>query len=326
MLRVLVTGGAGYIGSHLCKALAKDGCLPVTFDNLSTGHEEAVRWGPLIKGDLKDLDLLRKTLRDERIGAVFHLAARAQVGESMQAPISYLQTNVGGTLNLLEAMQREDVVDLIFASSCSVYWPIVKGPIREVYPTSPQNVYGHSKLMAEEAISWASERLENNLAAVRLRFFNVAGADPGGELGEWPTSTRLIPSAIQAALGLRPPLPIYGDGSQVRDYVHVHDVALACVEALAFLHTSDQSGLGNVGRGKGYTVAQVLHTVGEILGTPVPCTFELERPGDPTEPLVADITHTKGFLNWAPQWSLEEMINDANAWMTKAVLTEGSIR
>ena len=238
--RILVTGGAGYIGSHACKTLARAGYVPITYDNLSNGHRWAVRWGPLVEGDLADSEKLRRVLAQERIDAVMHFAAFAYVGESMVKPREYFHNNVVNTLNLLAAMQDAGVARIVVSSTCSVYGEAQALPIPETQPCLPINPYGESKLFVERALAWHEQAY--GLRWMALRYFNAAGADPEGELGEiHEPETHVLPLVIQTALGLRPQFDIFGtdypspDGSCVRDFVHVSDVADAHVRALDHL-------------------------------------------------------------------------------------------
>jgi len=253
---VLVTGGAGYIGSHVCKALARAGRLPVALDNLVHGHRAAVRWGPLVEGDIRDRALVECTLREHRIAAVVHLAAYAYVGESMRDPAKYFGNNVIGSLTLLEAMQACGVHRFVFSSTCATYGVQESSPIVDDHPQRPINPYGESKLFTERALHWYGAA--HGMRSVTLRYFNAAGADPEGELGEdHDPETHLIPLAIGAALGRRAPLQIYGtgyptaDGTAVRDYVHVADLADAHVRALDYLEAADASIALKLGTGRG---------------------------------------------------------------------------
>src|SRR5712671_1222665 len=234
---ILVTGGAGYVGSHACKALAGAGYLPVTYDNLSRGHREAVRWGPLVEGDLHDQARLAAALRGHRVAAVMHFAAFAYVGESVAEPEIYYANNLGGTLALMGAMRKARVERIVFSSTCAVYGVPDRLPIRETAAKSPLNPYGDTKLAIERALHWYAGAYGMRYAA--LRYFNAAGADPDGEIGEdHEPETHLIPLVLRAALGRGGPIEIYGtdyptpDGTAIRDYIHVGDLADAHVLAL----------------------------------------------------------------------------------------------
>src|SRR4051794_17832431 len=225
---VLVTGGAGYIGSHTCKALAAAGYHPVSFDNLSLGHEWAVKWGPLVKADLLDAQTVQRALREHQIQAVIHFAASAYVGDSMRDPAWYYRNNVLTTLTLLDSMRAVGVKDIIFSSSCSVYGNPSRVPIDESHPTGPLSPYGQSKLDGENALRWYGQAYQMGWMA--LRYFNAAGADAAGDTGEdHEPETRLVPRAIMAAVGTAPPLEVFGtdyptpDGTAIRDYIHVTD-------------------------------------------------------------------------------------------------------
>ncbi len=237
---ILVTGGAGYIGSHACKALAAAGYVPVVYDNLSRGRRHAVRWGPFVEGDIEDRARLAATLRAHRINAVMHFAAFAYVAESVADPALYYRNNLVGSLALLDAMREEGVDRLVFSSSCVVYGIPDSVPIRETTPARPVNPYGETKLAVERALPWYEQAY--GLRFVALRYFNAAGADRDGEIGnEHDPETRLIPLVLRAALGLGPPIEIFGndyptpDGTAIRDYIHVEDLAAAHVRALQYL-------------------------------------------------------------------------------------------
>ena len=272
---VLVTGGAGYIGSHTCKALAGAGFEPVVLDNLSFGHPWAVRWGPLVEGDLGDRDLITRTIERHRVKAVIHFAAYAYVGESMRVPERYFRNNVINTLNLLESVQHTGVSRVVFSSTCATYGLPDRVPIAEGQPQRPVNPYGESKLFVERALGWLGTA--HGLGWAALRYFNAAGADPDGELGEaHDPETHLVPNAILAALGRAPALEIFGtdydtpDGTAVRDYVHVTDLADAHVRALEHLLGGGESMAINLGTGHGHSVREVLDAVERIGGTRVP--------------------------------------------------------
>ena len=241
-MRILVTGGAGYIGSHTAKLLAAAGHEPVIFDDLSQGHEWAVKWGPLERGSLSDPERLAEVFARRKIDAVVHFAANALVGESMTNPAKYFQNNTVGTLNLLNAMREAGVGTIVFSSTCATYGDPIRVPIDETHPQSPVNPYGESKLMVEKILRWYGDSY--GLRWMALRYFNAAGADPDGEIGEdHDPESHLIPLVIGAALGTRPPVKIFGtdyptpDGTAVRDYVHVMDLADAHLRAIERLRT-----------------------------------------------------------------------------------------
>jgi UDP-arabinose 4-epimerase len=289
---VLVTGGAGYIGSHACKALAAAGYRPVTYDNLSIGNRWAVRWGPLERGDILDAARLHEVIKLYRPVGVLHFAALALVGESMRAPGLYYRTNVTGAVNLIDACRIHDVPAFVFSSTCAVYGTPERMPIGEDAAPRPINPYGASKLMVERVLD--DYDMAYGLRHVALRYFNAAGADPDGELGEArDVETHLVPLALDAVLGRRPPLEIFGDdyptpdGTAIRDYIHVSDLAEAHVRALELLLAGGPSRKLNLGTGQGYSVRQVLAAAAAAAGKPVPHAVAPRRPGDPPE-LVAD--------------------------------------
>ncbi|MBV8650848.1 MAG: UDP-glucose 4-epimerase GalE [Alphaproteobacteria bacterium] len=316
---ILVAGGAGYIGSHACKALARAGYLPVAYDNLSFGHSEAVRWGPLVVGDLADEALLTDTMRDFGVTAVMHFAASTFVGESVEKPELYFRNNVVNSLGLLEAMQRLGVKRLVFSSTCATYGLPETVPMDEATPQRPVNPYGESKLMVERALHWHAAA--HGLGYVALRYFNAAGADPEGETGEDHTpETHLIPLVLAAALGQRAQIEIYGtdyktpDGTAVRDYIHVTDLAEAHVRALRHLEQDGASQALNLGTGRGYSVREVIAAAERITGRRVPRRKTVRRPGDPPA-LVADARRAQEMLGWQPSRSdLDTIIRTAWAW------------
>lgn len=319
---VLVTGGAGYIGSHTCKALACAGYFPVTLDNLVHGHRQAVRWGPLVEGDIRDKDLVQRTVSQHHIESVLHFAGFCYVGESMRDPAKYFDNNVGAGLALLEAVHSAGVRRFVFSSSCATYGVPQTIPIGEDDTQSPVNPYGESKLFFERALRWYGEAYA--LRSVALRYFNAAGADPDGEAGEQhDPETHLIPLAIGAALGTRPPLQIFGtdyptpDGTAVRDYVHVSDLAHAHVRALAYLDGGGASGSFNLGTGRGHSVLEVVAAVERIGERPVPRREAARRAGDPAS-LVAAPGRAQELLSWTPQRSsLDSLIATAWRWHTR---------
>lgn len=322
MESVLVTGGAGYVGSHTCKALARSGYEPVVFDNLCRGHREAVRFGPLEVGDIADTQALIRCMRAYRITAVLHFAAFAYVGESMDDPGLYFRNNVAGSLSVLTAMKAAGVRDIVFSSTCAVYGHSDGRPISEDTPLAPINPYGESKLMVEHELRWY--RICHDMRYVALRYFNAAGADLEGEIGErHEPETHLIPLTIQAALGQGPPLKIFGNdfktprGTAIRDFIHVADLAEAHILALAHLRRGGESRAFNLGTGRGHEVADVVDMVGQISGRSVPVIRADRRLGDPAE-LVANPTLASRILGWTPQSSdLTTMISSAWSWHEK---------
>jgi UDP-arabinose 4-epimerase len=316
---ILVTGGAGYIGSHTCKALAAAGYLPVSFDNLSLGHRWAVKWGPLIEAELLDKEAVVRALLDHRIGAVIHFAASAYVGDSMRDPAAYYRNNVLTTLTLLDAMRAAAVRDIIFSSSCSVYGNPTRVPIDETHATHPMSPYGQSKLDGENALRWYGQAYD--LRWMALRYFNAAGADADGQTGEdHDPETRLVPRAIMAAMGSAPELQIFGadyptpDGTAIRDYIHVSDLARAHVSALAALGRGVPSQVLNLGTGRGYSVRAVLNAVEVALGRKVPHVIAPRRAGDPAE-VVADARLAASALGWmARESELSVIVDTAARW------------
>jgi UDP-arabinose 4-epimerase len=316
---ILVTGGAGYVGSHACKALASAGHLPVVYDNLSRGHRQAVRWGPLVEGDLHDRARLAAAMRDHRISAVMHFAAFAYVGESVSDPETYYRNNLGGTLTLLGAMREAGVATIVFSSTCAVYGMPPDLPIREATAKAPLNPYGETKLAIERALYWYEAAY--GLRYMALRYFNAAGADPDGEIGEdHEPETHLIPLVLRAASGRGDPVEIYGtdyptpDGTAIRDYIHVSDLAEAHLRALGDLAAGGASAALNLGTGSGCSVRQVIAAVERIGGRSVPQREVARRPGDPPE-LVADPWLAKSRLGWQPLRSdLDTIIGTALAW------------
>lgn len=316
---ILVTGGAGYIGSHTCKCLAEAGWRPVALDNLVYGHRWAVRWGPMVIGDLKDVSSLDDAFAVHRPQAVIHFAAYAYVGESVADPGKYYVNNAAGTLNLLEAMRRHDCRNVIFSSTCATYGMPEAVPIAEDHPQHPISPYGRSKLIIEWMLEDYAAAYGFRYAA--LRYFNAAGADPGGELGEaHDPETHLIPLAVEAALGRRPHLEVFGDdyptedGTAVRDYIHVSDLADAHVKALQHLLEGGSSLRLNLGTGNGYSVLEILNAVREAGGKEVPSRKAPRRPGDPPV-LVAQANRAQQLLGWRPKHSsLQYIIETAWKW------------
>jgi UDP-arabinose 4-epimerase len=317
--RVLVTGGAGYIGSHCCKALGEAGIQPVVYDNLSRGHADAVKWGPLVIGDLRDRELLLETLQQEKIEAVIHFAALAYVGESVEKPLLYYDNNVGGMLALLDAMHLAGVKNIVFSSSCATYGVPQKLPIAEDTVQAPINPYGRTKLISEWMLEDTARSTDLHFAA--LRYFNAAGADPDGALGErhFP-ETHLIPLALMAAYGTGEPLEIFGtdyptpDGTCIRDYIHVSDLAQAHLLALEAISNDTGSLKLNLGTGTGTSVRKVADAVEQITGLKVPIIEAPRRAGDPPE-LVACSKRSREILGFEPQWSdISQIVRDAAPW------------
>lgn len=319
---ILVTGGAGYIGSHACKALAGAGLQPVVLDNLVSGHRWAVKWGPLIEGDLNDRALLETILVEYEISAVMHFAAFAYVGESMTDPGKYFHNNVTNTLNLLDAMVATGVERMVFSSSCATYGVPHQLPISETHPQRPINPYGESKLFVERMLHWYG--MAHGLRAYALRYFNAAGDDPGGQIGEdHDPETHLIPLVIQTALNQRSEVKIFGtdyntpDGSAVRDYIHVCDLAEAHVLAVQQLLAGSESRFLNLGTGIGLSVRDIVTAVEQICGLRVNAVEAPRRPGDPAL-LVAAPGQAAEILGWNPRYSdLNTIVSTALAWHSK---------
>lgn len=321
-MRIFVTGGAGYIGSHLVKLLAREGHELLIYDNLSTGKKELIVAGELVVGDLLDLPLLRQTIREFCPDAVLHLAALIAVEESVSRPLEYYEVNVGGTLHLLRAMEEGKVRYFIFSSTAAIYGEKTDGKYEEFSSPNPISPYARSKLYAEGVIQ--------DLARVRpwryiiLRYFNVAGADPEGEIGPIQENpTHLIDRAVQAALGKLPVLEIYGsdyptpDGTCIRDYIHVMDIARAHLDALRYLEGGGESDLFNVGYGMGTSVLEIVQAVRRVTGVDFPIRLTNRRPGDPPY-LVADPARIQKILHFQPAYAyLDEIIRSVWEWERK---------
>lgn len=316
---VLVTGGAGYIGSHVCKALSRAGYLPVTYDNLIYGHEWAVKWGPLERGDILDRTRVDEVIVQYRPSAIMHFAAFAYVGESVVNPGKYYRNNVVGSLNLLEAARDFGIDQFVFSSTCATYGVPECLPITEDTPQHPINAYGASKLMVERML--ADFGASYSLRSIALRYFNAAGADPDGDIGEvhYP-ETHLIPLVLDAATGRRPDVTIFGvdyptpDGTCLRDYIHVSDLADAHVLALNRLFAGATSDHFNLGNGQGLSVRQVVDCVERITGLKVPVKIGDRRLGDPAA-LVCDAVRAHDVLGWEPRLvCLDQIIRTAWAW------------
>jgi UDP-glucose-4-epimerase GalE len=321
--RVLVAGGAGYIGSHICKALAESGVMPVCYDTLEKGHDWAVRWGPLERGDIGDARRLDEVFARHRPRAVIHLAGYIEVGESVREPERYLDNNAVKTEALIEAALRHEIGAFVFSSTCAVYGIPKTELLAETHPLGPVSPYAESKARVERALTVAAGR---GLKAASLRYFNAAGADADGEIGEAHTpETHLLPLAVDAALGLGPPLTVLGtdyptpDGSCVRDYVHVTDLAQAHLKALLWLLPNTGAGLHetfNLGSGAGYSVKQALTETARIAGRDVPHSIGPRRPGDSPK-LVGDIAKARRELGWQPTRDLATQIEDTLRWRRK---------
>jgi UDP-arabinose 4-epimerase len=315
----LVTGGAGFIGSHVCKMLARHGHLPVTYDNLSRGNAWAVRWGPLEQGDLNDRTCLSAVLDRWRPATVLHFAAFAYVAESMADPAMYYRNNVLGSLSLLETMRDAGIMRIVFSSSCATYGLAQRQPIGEGAPQNPINPYGASKLMVERMLQ--DYAAAYGLRSVILRYFNAAGADPEAEIGEsHMPEPHVVPRAILAAYGRLPAFSVLGtdyptpDGSAVRDYIHVWDLAAAHVQAAERLENGSGAEAFNLGTGAGVSVLELLRAVERVTGRAVPVEYLPRRPGDPPH-LVAGCGRAREQLGWQPALSdLDTMVRTAAAW------------
>ncbi|MGD9667568.1 MAG: UDP-glucose 4-epimerase GalE [Hyphomicrobiaceae bacterium] len=322
---VLVTGGAGYIGSHACKALHQAGYTPVTFDSLVNGHEWAVKWGPLERGNILDRARLDEVLKYYKPSAVMHFAAFAYVGESVEDPGKYYRNNVVGSLTLIEAARDHKIPRFVFSSTCATYGVPVQLPIIEDTPQRPINPYGESKLMVERMLDSFSAVHDINYIA--LRYFNAAGADPDNAIGEdHAPETHLIPLALDAASGRRPHLTVFGidydtpDGTCIRDYIHVSDLAEAHVLALKALIDGAPSQALNLGLGFGFSVLEVINSVERVTGCKVHKLHGPRRPGDPAA-LISDPSKANKVLGWSPKLrGLEEIVGTAWAWHQRASL------
>jgi UDP-arabinose 4-epimerase len=322
-MNILVTGGAGYIGSHCCKALKKNGFHPVVFDSFHRGNSWAVKWGPVVSGHMHETERLIKTIKDYEINAVMHMAALAYVGESVEKPLEYYENNVGGMVSLLRAMEQTNVYRLVFSSSCAVYGEH-SNPISEQNQCNPTNPYGQSKLICEQLLKdIASTDLRWRLIA--LRYFNACGADHELEIGEaHDPETHLIPLCIEAAVN-GTELKVFGnkfatrDGTCVRDYLHVEDLSQAHLLALERTQKSNQTySYFNLGIGSGFSVNEVVKSVERVSGKKIKIKVMDPRPGDPPT-LVADNNKAKLELGWVPKWvQLDEMIRTAFEWWLKS--------
>ena len=319
MTSILVTGGAGYIGSHTCKALSRAGFDPITYDNLGRGNPESVKWGALEVGELADSVRLDDTIARHRPAAVVHFAALAYVAESNQNPTLYYQNNVGGTAALLEAMRRSGVGKIVFSSSCAVYGTPEVVSIREDTPYAPINPYGATKMICERMLRECA--LAFPLSFIALRYFNAAGADPECEIGECHVpETHAIPLMLEAAAGESEAFTIFGDdyptadGTCIRDYIHVSDLADAHVKALRALLDGAESTALNLGTGRGWSVRDLIASVKKVTGCDIPMRVGARRPGDPPA-LIADASRARHQLGWRPRYSdLSTQVTHAWAW------------
>jgi UDP-glucose 4-epimerase len=318
MTKILVAGGAGYIGAHTCLDLFNKGFTPVVYDNLSNGHAEFVKWGPLEIGDIRDRRRLDEVFAKHKPAAIVHFAAAIEVGESVRDPGSYFDNNVGGTLTLLRAAQAAGVDKIVFSSTCATYGVPTSIPMNETHPQSPINPYGRSKLIVEQMLQ-DLDRYQGFRSFV-LRYFNAAGADPEGRIGEWHTpETHAIPIALDAALGRRPGFQVLGtdydtrDGSCVRDFVHVLDLADAHTRAIEHLMRHGASHALNLGTGHGTTVKELLAAVRRVVGRGFEINYGPRREGD-SPALVADNALARRTIGWSPRHDLQSIIETAWNW------------
>jgi UDP-glucose 4-epimerase len=324
-MRVLVTGGAGYIGSHTVGLLRARGDHVVVLDSLELGHREAVGDTPLVVGNTHDQALVRSVLRDHALEAVIHFAAYKAVGESVTAPGKYFDNNVAGTLALLEAMRSEGVRRFVFSSTAAVYGNPRQLPVVEDAPLAPENPYGESKLMVEKMLPWYDQAF--GLRSVVLRYFNAAGAVFDGSNGEDPRyAQNLIPRVMLAATGRAPTIKVFGsdyptaDGTCLRDYIHVLDLGQAHLCALDFLVAKDRSDIFNLGTGKAASVKEVLTAAGQAAGRDIPAEYVARRTGDPVA-VWADNGKARQHLGWTPRYGLDEII--ATAWKWQSTHPDG---
>jgi UDP-arabinose 4-epimerase len=319
---ILVTGGAGYIGSHICKSLSLADYRPITLDNLSNGNQWAVRWGPLEKADIADSLKVARLIRQYDIDSAIHCAAYAYVGESMRHPGKYFENNVSKSLKMLDTFIDNGIRHLVFSSSCAVYGIPKTLPITEKSTMRPVNPYGESKLFIERALEWYCRA--HGLRSISLRYFNAAGADLDAEIGEWhDPETHIIPLAISAALGERENFEIFGtdyatrDGTPIRDYIHVADLAEAHVLALEKLQGGSENLCLNLGTGAGYSVLDIIKAIEEVCRSSVPIQMSSPRSGDPAV-LIALSEQANRSLDWQPKHSdLETIIQSAWNWQVK---------
>ena len=319
---VLVVGGAGYIGSHTCLDLANKGFQPVVYDNFSNGHREFVKWGPAEEGDIRDRARLDEVLAKYKPAAILHFAALIEVGESVKDPVSFYENNVIGTLTLLAAAQAAGVEAFVFSSTCATYGLPQSVPLDESHRQVPINPYGRTKYIVEQAL--ADYDQYKGLRSVVLRYFNAAGADFEGRIGEWHTpETHAIPLAIDAALGRRQGFKVFGsdydtrDGTCVRDYIHVLDLADAHVRAVEYLLRGGESVALNLGTGTGTTVKELLGAIETVSERPFPVEYVGRREGDSTT-LVANNDKARDILGWSPQYDLSRIIESAWNWHAKS--------
>ncbi|MBN1471415.1 MAG: UDP-glucose 4-epimerase GalE [Syntrophaceae bacterium] len=318
-MNILLVGGAGYIGSHMCKYLAQRGHAPVVLDNLVYGHRKAVKWGPLIEGAMENKEILDGIFTNYEIHAVMHFAAFAYVGESVVDPGKYYTNNVAATISLLETMRKHGVRKFIFSSTCATYGEPVEIPITEAHPQNPINPYGRSKLMVEQILD--DYESAYGLKSISLRYFNAAGADPDGEIGEdHNPETHLIPLTLQTALGRRSEMVVFGDdyptrdGTCIRDYIHIMDLAQAHLLAIEKLMNGSPGGKYNLGNGNGISVREIIDTARKITGEKIPLKIAERRAGDPAV-LVGSAEKAIKELEWKPQFAdVKSILETAWRW------------
>jgi UDP-glucose 4-epimerase len=318
MSNILVTGGAGYIGSHTCLALAQNGFRPVVFDNLVNGHRGFVQWGPFEQGDVRDRDRLDEVISAYQPAAIIHFAGLIEVAESINNPIGFFDNNVSGSVTLFAAALQAGIDKLIFSSTAATYGVPLQIPIPETHPQVPISPYGTSKWLVEKILSDLGSYA--NLRSVILRYFNAAGADIDGRIGEWHNpESHVIPIAIEVAQGKRPVFKINGsdystsDGTCNRDFIHVSDLADGHVHSLKYLLSGGESIALNVGTGRGTSVKQLVDIIETISGTPLPTEYGPRREGDPAE-LIADNARAIRTLGWEPHHDLTSIIRSAWNW------------
>jgi UDP-glucose 4-epimerase len=319
-MTVLVTGGAGYIGSHTVRALRDQGHDVVVLDSLEYGHPEAVLGAPLVVGDVADRALVQRVIGEQAVDAVVHFAAYKAAGESMEVPERYFENNVARSAEFLAALVAADVRSIVFSSTCAVYGTPRTLPVDETHPTGPESPYGESKRIVEQMLRWFDEC--HDLRSVSLRYFNAAGASADGLIGEDnPRPLNLVPLAMQAALGQLPVLTINGtdyptpDGTTIRDYIHVDDLATAHVRALEYLGSGGETTVVNVGTGRGASTREVVEGTKRVSGVDFATQDGPRRPGDPTE-VYADNRRARELLGWEPRHDLEDILDSAWAWHT----------
>ncbi|RJS48570.1 MAG: UDP-glucose 4-epimerase GalE [Methanobacterium sp.] len=319
---ILIVGGAGYIGSHVNKVLNEKGYDTLIMDNFSYGHRELVKWGEVLEGDLGDVELLDRIFQEYPITGVMHFAAFTYVGESVTRPAEYYQNNTTNTLNLLRSMVKNKVKNFIFSSTCAVYGVPEKIPLTEDHPLNPINPYGRSKLMVEEMLHDFSQAYDFNY--ISLRYFNAAGAAPDDGIGEWhQPETHLIPLVLDAAREIRDKVSIFGtdyptsDGTCIRDYIHVLDLAQAHIQALEYLEKNNKSQVFNLGNGQGFSVREVIESCRKVTGRNIQVKEEDRRPGDPPV-LLGSSKKAEELLGWKVEWvELEDIIASAWKWHEK---------